>query len=226
MAIRSTINPPIYQSIAMVVHNDDIIVVSQNGTRRAGCDESSGWVWYAARQLERVLVQMTNHDIKGLRILEVGSGTGWLALRLALRGALVTATDRPGALPLLLRNVYSNQEQLCGSTAGGVVNELLVDVYELEWTSETRLEGEWDLAIGSDVLYLVEYHRLLLETFVRHDCKHCVVAWEQRKADEEEGFLSLAQELGFEIKHRIDAGVNPVTNNPVWVAFLEFGGCE
>jgi predicted nicotinamide N-methyase len=209
----------------MVVHNEDIIRVREDGTRRAGSDESSGWVWYAARQLEQVLVQMINHDIKGLRILEVGSGTGWLALRLALRGALVTATERPAALPLLLRNVYSNQERLCGSTTGDVVNELVVDVSELEWDGETRLEGEWDLAIGSDVVYLVEYHRPLLETFVRHGCKHCVVAWETRKADEEEGFISLAQELGFEIKHRIDAGVNPVTNNPVWVAFLEFGGC-
>ena len=199
------------------------LIICENGTRHQGCDETSGWIWYAARQLDEILIE-THGDVNGLRILEIGSGTGWLALRLALRGAQVTATDRRGALPLLLKNVYSNQERISSLTNG--TTELSVSVCELDWIENTRLEGEWDLAIGSDILYLVEHHKPLLETLVRHNCKHFVAAWEQRKAVEEETFLFLAVEAGFEVKMRRAAGVNPATNNRIWVVFLEFFGAE
>ena len=208
--------------MALLGH-DDGLIIREDGTRHQGCDESSGWIWYASRQLEESLIE-TNGSVEGLRILEIGSGTGWLALRLAMRGAHVTATDRRGALPLLLKNVYSNQERILSLTNGAT--ELSVSVCELDWITKTRLEGVFDLAIGSDVLYLVEHHKPLLETLVRHNCKHFVVAWEQRKADEEESFLSLATEMGFEVNHIKTAGVNPATNNGIKVAFLEYVGAE
>jgi 16S rRNA A1518/A1519 N6-dimethyltransferase RsmA/KsgA/DIM1 with predicted DNA glycosylase/AP lyase activity len=50
------------------------------------------------------------------RILELGSGTGWLSLHLARRGAIVTATERTGAMALLTQNVMRNQEQIVMTT--------------------------------------------------------------------------------------------------------------
>jgi predicted nicotinamide N-methyase len=85
-----------------------------------------------------------------LKVLELGSGTGWLALRLAAHGAVVTATDRVGTLPLLAQNVVKNQEAFSrllvpsqggDDTAGGANPsasavrgvELNVTVAPLEW---------------------------------------------------------------------------------------------
>jgi SAM-dependent methyltransferase len=111
------------------------IVIRENGTRHAGCDESSGWIWYAARQLEAVLAlevwstagtdatattDAASQDRRmadaAPRILELGSGTGWLSLHLARRGAIVTATERTGAMALLTQNVMRNQEQIVMTT--------------------------------------------------------------------------------------------------------------
>jgi 16S rRNA A1518/A1519 N6-dimethyltransferase RsmA/KsgA/DIM1 with predicted DNA glycosylase/AP lyase activity len=82
------------------------IIIRQDGTRCLGSDESSGWIWQAGRVLASQLLSII--DVRKLRILELGSGTGWLALTLAQEGAIVTATERPGALPLLTRNVYGH----------------------------------------------------------------------------------------------------------------------
>ena len=208
--------------MALLGH-DDGLIIREDGTRHQGCDESSGWIWYASRQLEETLIE-TNGSVEGLRVLEIGSGTGWLALRLAMRGAHVTATERHGALPLLFKNVWSNQERIRDLKDGS--DEIFLNVVELDWNENTRLEGAWDLAMGSDVLYIVEHHKPLLETLIRHDCKHCVLAWEQRKVEEEERFFPLALDMGFEVKHRINAGVNPSTNNLIWVVFLDFSKVE
>ena len=47
-------------------------------------------------------------DWRGLRVLELGSGVGLVALALACRGANVVATERAIALPLLEKNVEAN----------------------------------------------------------------------------------------------------------------------
>ena len=70
---------------------DELVVVRQDGTRHLGCDESSGWIWQAAKALNDYLLLQTDPPIDRCSILELGSGTGWLALQLASRGAQVTA---------------------------------------------------------------------------------------------------------------------------------------
>jgi 2-polyprenyl-3-methyl-5-hydroxy-6-metoxy-1,4-benzoquinol methylase len=89
------------------------LTVAQSGQRISGCDESYGWIWESSRALEAVIVAAVDErsgSWSELRILELGSGTGWLALRLAQLGAHVTATDRSGPSVLLRRNVMRNQE--------------------------------------------------------------------------------------------------------------------
>jgi len=107
------------------------IIIREDGTRHhAGCDESSGWIWYAARQLESTFIVLLEAPPTTTTILEVGSGTGsgteWLPLQLALRGATVPATERSGrSMMLLTRNVMSNQER---------INNLdVVNLQELGW---------------------------------------------------------------------------------------------
>lgn len=197
------------------------IVVREDGSRHLGCDESSGWVWFAARELETALISRElsyvcapGQDDKGrIRILELGSGTGWLSLSLALGSAepLMTATDRTGALPLLWQNVLRNQ-------ARHPKQELSVDVQELEWGGPDRLEGQWDLVIGSDLLYLHEHHALILDTLIRHDARlGCVLTWEERKPLEEANFVVLAREAGFVVEPLVLTGTNPATGKPVWL---------
>ena len=200
--------------------DNDMIVIRQDGTRHLGCDESSGWVWYAARALHQFLVNKCT-DMNGLSILELGAGTGWLALQLACRGAKVTATDRSGALPLLFRNVMSNQERL----AKLYHKELDIDVQCLEWgencESTHKVLGNWDVIVGSDILYLEEGFAGLLETFFQHECKWFVIAWEERKPAVETKFLQMARDFGLDLEIN-SAGMNPTTLNPIWIVSMTY----
>ena len=68
------------------------LVVAQTGQRISGCDESCGWIWESARALETALLhEVDESDWPRLRVLELGSGTGWLALRLAQLDRLARA---------------------------------------------------------------------------------------------------------------------------------------
>ena len=211
-------------------------MVRQDGTRHQGCDESSGWVWYAARVLEEVIVGKVDVDLRGQRILELGSGTGWLALRLAQRGALVTATDRPGACKLLLQNVYRNQERWAEHLdASGrqpalrpatpdFAEDLNVDVFPLSWEErEQRIPGEWDLIVASDVVYLTETYEAFLDTCLRHGpCKGVLITWEERKPREEEEFIRLAAMAGFHFERPTVIARNPVTGSPIYLLQMVF----
>ena len=108
------------------------VLVQQSGTRHTGCDESGGWIWPSARLLEETLLA-ERPSWAGVNVLELGSGTGYLALRLAQAGARVTATDRGGAMKLLEQNIRRNQQRF-GTQDG---EELLqVGSSVLDWEAE------------------------------------------------------------------------------------------
>jgi predicted nicotinamide N-methyase len=234
-----------------------VVHVREDGARKAGCDESSGWVWCAARPLALWLADPARlrrrgtllaeeddnnnntNDWSHLSILEVGAGTGWLALTLAARGAHVTATERPGAVPLLLQNVLVNQAKFLAwaeeeeafdgknddaSSPKAFARRILldVDVAELEWSGTARLPGVWDCVVGSDLIYIPEHHRPLLETLLLHDTRKCFLTWEERKAKDEAGFFVIAQELGFRVEegYPVHATTNPVTGNRIWFVYM------
>jgi hypothetical protein len=201
------------------------VVVRQDGSRHLGTDGTSGWVWVAARKLEeRLLVDYAGRTggLSGLRILELGSGTGWLSLRLAVRGATMTSSDQQGVLPGLVQNVLRNQEKFLDLADVS----LEVDVHALHWDTSDRIQGEWDLIIGSDIQYLKECYLPLLETCIRHDCKRCIFSWEERKPEEENQFIVLAKELGFELDYLVNVGQNSATLRPVWVGSWVFASRE
>ena len=67
-------------------------------------------------------------DWRGLRVLELGSGVGLVALALACRGAHVVATERAIALPLLEKNVEANAALV--ERRGGILSSAALD-----WTA-------------------------------------------------------------------------------------------
>ena len=224
--------------------------VVQDGVRDASithtyrADESGGWVWEASYALESAIVNQIGYaheDWDGVKILELGAGTGQLAMRLAQRGAYVTATDRAGALPRISRNILRNQQRFGVLPDGDQV--LRVEYATLDWEEELqRYErapataplariGEhtgsvptYDYIVGSDLVYLHEMHVPLLCTMELLCCAAasipakvpmCYLSWEERKPQEEENFLELAKACGFEpeLVHKTNSTVSgaPIT---------------
>lgn len=167
------------------------VMVSQESGRDTG-----GWIWQAAYCLERTLrAQYSGWEDR--TILELGSGTGWLALRLAALGASVVATDRASRLQLLRRNVLLTQAKFAGAE-----QDLNVRVCELEWGNPTEQPlGDFDLIIGSDLLYHAEVHdKLLAELESRlKPATTAVIAFEERNPGAEGKFLDSAKALGLEV---------------------------
>ena len=220
------------------------IRVTQDGTRDGStslsgyrADESGGWIWEATHALEVALLR-DHGDAWAARkpILELGSGTGFLALRMAQRGARVRATDREGALPRIVRNVLRNQSRFGLDAAGDQL--LQVECCALDWEAacdegcgqeepleaacddeaadEAPLGPPWSCVVGSDLIYMHEMHVPLLRTLARHaGSSPCYLSWEQRKPVEEERFLELARSFGFECElvHQTTSSVNgaPIT---------------
>ena len=85
-------------------------------------------------------------DWRGLRVLELGSGVGLVALALACRGANVVATERAIALPLLEKNVEANAALV--ERRGGTLS-----CAALDWTTPDAdvLNRGYDAVVGADL---------------------------------------------------------------------------
>ena len=225
--------------MAKEVRRSFVVRVIQDGVRDASitsqyrADESGGWIWEASNVCEAAIVKLcTAKDWEDMRVLELGCGTGWLALRVARLGARVTATDRGCRVAAATLNVLRNQKR--AFTADGE-QSLRVAVVALDWEEERaaamsadaatasevdtgdegdELRGRFDLVIGSDLIYNREMHEPLLATLRRRapDGTPCVLSWEERKPHEEAAFLALAREprFGFacELAHQTTSTVN------------------
>src|SRR5690606_2675507 len=112
-----------------------------------------GQIWPAGRLLANA---MNDFDIEGKRILEIGCGLGLASLVLQRRGANIVASDiHPLAEPFLAYN--------------SALNSLpSVQYRKLRWAVPLPTLGQFDLIIGSDVLYERTHAELLALLVVRH----------------------------------------------------------
>lgn len=119
-----------------------------------------GVVWDSSEVLAHVMV---DQEILGKRILEVGCGIGLASLLLNHRHADITATDyHPEAGAFLVENVRLNQGRAIPFVRAG-------------WADEASELGDFDLIIGSDLLYQGDHVDLLAAFIHRHARPHCQV---------------------------------------------------
>ena len=112
-----------------------------------------GWLWPAARVLAEAMTQI---DISGRRILEIGCGLGLPSLVLKRNGADITASDHhPLVEPFLDFNAALNDMPP-------------IDFVDLRWDEPMHELGRFDVSIGSDVLYERGHAELLAQLLERH----------------------------------------------------------
>lgn len=105
-----------------------------------------GVIWRSSHVLSALMSEL---DIEGLRILEVGCGIGLASLVLSSRGADISATDaHPSAGAYLEYNT-----QLNGLAA--------IPFVCANWTDPSAGRGDFDLLIASDVLYEPDHAEVL-----------------------------------------------------------------
>lgn len=112
-----------------------------------------GVLWPAGEIMARL---MCVQDIKDLRILEIGCGIGLSSLVLNQRDADITSTDyHPEAEIFLEKNVILNESKH-------------IDFHLCDWKDQSDSLGQFDLIIGSDLLYQRDHSELLAKFIDRH----------------------------------------------------------
>ncbi len=141
-----------------------------------------GVVWTASEILSQL---MLDEDIAGKRILEVGCGLALASLVLNERGADITAMDiHPEAKRFLIENESLN----CGRH---------IPFVETSWETSHGLLSEYDLIIGSDILYEPRFTKHLPAFMDRHGKAHCDVIVVDGDRGQSESFTSGMDSFGF-----------------------------
>jgi len=129
--------------------NGKDVVIRQHQRREEERIGTGGVLWESAIVLADYVVRNSNQfNWRGKRVLELGAGTGLVAIALAMEGANVTATD---GNPKVLVGAQKNIE-----TAGFRHGEVKTETFD--WNSVDDLQrvhaaGPWDAIVGSDLVY-------------------------------------------------------------------------
>lgn len=119
-----------------------------------------GILWAAGQVLAH---QMLDFDVANKRILEVGCGIALASHLLNNRHADITATDyHPEAGNFLAENIKLNHSDHIPFVRTG-------------WADEQSSLGEFDVIIGSDLLYESEHVDLLAHFLQQHAATHCEI---------------------------------------------------
>lgn len=119
-----------------------------------------GIIWESSQVLAHF---MADFDIADKSILEVGCGIALASLVLNQRSANITATDyHPEVESFLRENTKLNQGKI-------------IPFIRTSWDDEISSLGEFDLVIGSDLLYERGHARSLSRFIDQHSKPHCEV---------------------------------------------------
>jgi ETFB lysine methyltransferase len=141
-----------------------------------------GVVWPSSEVLAHL---MFNFDITNKRILEVGCGIALTSLLLNQRKANITATDyHPEAEDFLLQNTKLNDDNMVPFVRTG-------------WADEITNLGQFDLILGSDLLYEDEHAELLSSFIDQHSKTKCEVIIVDPGRGRHAGFSKKMVKLGY-----------------------------
>jgi len=151
--------------------------------------------WVMVRWLERCEAA-GELQIPGLRILELGSGTGVVGLAaMALGAQSVVLTDFEPLLFLLRENAERN-----ASSLGYDLEQVAVS--DLAWGSSIPEGGPWDVVIACDVVVPIFDSEALADQFATLLDGHapvCYMTYEERNAECGRRFVCLCEERGMEV---------------------------
>ncbi|KAF0694434.1 Aste57867_14689 [Aphanomyces stellatus] len=167
------------------------VVLTQNFF--GGVDNATGGaLWDASLVLWQVMKSRNDHNFCGKRVLELGAGVGFLAVKMAQDGAKVVATDGDlDTVALLQENVKQN------NVTDGVA---AAPLFWGDAVSYTKLKAVYsdpfDYVVGADVIYFAGDHGELLETLcdVCNDATVVFLSYRLRHPDKEEAFLESVQD--------------------------------
>ena len=144
-----------------------------------------GVVWVSSEILAQL---MLDFDIEGKRILEVGCGIGLASHILNHREADITAMDHhPEAEAFLKINV-------------GLNSGAPIPFVRTTWNDADSSLGEFDLIIGSDVLYEPNHAGLLAAFIEQHAHQTCEVMIIDPDRSAFSGFNKAMAEFGFRVE--------------------------
>lgn len=116
-----------------------------------GVEGTGTLIWSAGVRLSQHLVANRANELRGARVLDLGSGTGIVGITAAALGAHVMLTDTRDIVPQIYDNVQANGPII--EAAGGSAT-----VAELNWADpdDEVLDQDYDWVFGSDVTYTEE----------------------------------------------------------------------
>lgn len=141
-----------------------------------------GVVWDSSQVLAH---ELENFDFENKRILEVGCGIGLTSMMFNARGADITATDyHPEAGNFLAENTKLNH-----------TND--IPYLRADWTQNYEGLGEFDLIVGSDLLYEAQHIKQLAGFIDRHAKPACEVVIVDPGRGQHAAFSKHMVKLGF-----------------------------
>ena len=151
-----------------------------------GSSEVGKRVWGGAKLLSEFLQK--NRDIRGIRVLELGSGTGLLGLAAASLGGHVTMTDHHRKKDVLENPVLNALTQ--SPRGRGSRRPKVCRVRPLTWGRQSHLQrllqqgGKPDMILGTGVIYNTQSLPALVTTLTALSARHteCLVAYHKKDA--------------------------------------------
>lgn len=163
--------------------------------------------WDGSVVLAKYLEHARMDNLRGARILELGSGTGLVGLSAALLGAReVILTD----LAYTMDNLARNAEATMRNAAGTGEIECTVHIQVLDWFNPPTDLGSFDFVLASDVVWVEELIAPLVSTFdvlLQHSSERAttiLMSYQKRSVISDQLLFSELDKRGLE-KQRVAA---------------------
>ncbi|XP_072427902.1 EEF1A lysine methyltransferase 3-like [Chiloscyllium punctatum] len=126
--------------------------ISQSSTAQIG---TSGFIWEAGLALCEY-IEKQRIIFNGMKVIELGAGTGILGILAVLLGGNVTITDQPNVLKQIEHNVVASISPSCRDR---------VNIRALSWGHDhIQFPRDYDFIFGGEIVYFPKTYPLLIKT--------------------------------------------------------------